>query len=79
MADRGRGWGLGVRDWVLGVNMAELDVVEARRVSAVVGGGGNLVLLNPTASVMEVFKLLGLDHVFNISQDRNTAMAVFTL
>ncbi len=41
------------------------------------GAGGNLVLLNPTPSVMEVLKLLGLDQVFQISASRSEALNVF--
>ena len=39
--------------------------------------GGNMVLLAPQPSVLEVFKLLGLDQVFNITQDRTQAIATF--
>ena len=39
--------------------------------------GGNMVLLQPQPSVLEVFKLLGLDQVFNIAEDRAQAMATF--
>jgi len=38
---------------------------------------GNIVLMNPTANVREVFDLLGLTQIFQVVDDRATAMAAF--
>ena len=38
---------------------------------------GNIVLMNPTPNVREVFDLLGLTQIFHIVQDAKTALAVF--
>lgn len=37
---------------------------------------GNIVLVNPTANVREVFDLLGLTLVFQVVEDRAAALAV---
>jgi anti-sigma B factor antagonist len=39
--------------------------------------GGNIVLLNPTSNVREVFDLLGLSQIFNVVDDPKAAMAAF--
>ncbi|MGD0092982.1 MAG: STAS domain-containing protein [Planctomycetota bacterium] len=36
---------------------------------------GNIVLMNPTANVREVFELLGLTQFFQVVEDRATALA----
>jgi len=38
---------------------------------------GNIVLMNPTNNVREVFDLLGLTQIFQVVEDQNTAMAAF--
>lgn len=38
---------------------------------------GNIVLMNPTPNVREVFDLLGLTHIFQVVDDRPAALAVF--
>jgi anti-sigma B factor antagonist len=38
---------------------------------------GNIVLMNPTPNVREVFDLLGLTQIFQVVDDRNTALAAF--
>jgi len=38
---------------------------------------GNIVLMNPTANVREVFDLLGLTQIFSIVYDLKTAVSVF--
>jgi anti-sigma B factor antagonist len=38
---------------------------------------GNIVLMNPTANVREVFDLLGLTQIFQVVDDRGAALAVF--
>jgi len=38
---------------------------------------GNIVLMNPTNNVREVFDLLGLTQIFQVVEDQNTALAAF--
>jgi len=38
---------------------------------------GNIVLMNPTANVREVFDLRGLTQIFQVVDDRPAALAVF--
>jgi anti-sigma B factor antagonist len=38
---------------------------------------GNIVLMNPTANVREVFDLLGLTQIFQVVDDKPAALAVF--
>ena len=38
---------------------------------------GNIVLLNPTPNVREVFDLLGLTQIFKVVGDKATALAAF--
>jgi anti-sigma B factor antagonist len=38
---------------------------------------GNIVLMNPTPNVREVFELLGLTQIFQVVNDKATALAVF--
>ena len=38
---------------------------------------GNIVLMNPTPNVREVFDLLGLTQIFQVVDDRTAALAVF--
>ena len=38
--------------------------------------GGNIVLLNPTPNVCEVFELLGLTQIFHVVYDQKAALAV---
>ncbi|MCX7804697.1 MAG: STAS domain-containing protein [Planctomycetota bacterium] len=40
--------------------------------------GGNIILLNPTSNVREVFDLLGLSQIFNVVDDPKAAIAAFT-
>ncbi len=40
-------------------------------------GGGNIVLVNPTENVREVFDLLGLSQIFMIEPDIDAALAKF--
>lgn len=39
--------------------------------------GGNMILLNPTKNVRDVFELLGLTTIFQIMKDGQSALAVF--
>jgi anti-sigma B factor antagonist len=38
---------------------------------------GNIVLMNPTPNVREVFELLGLTQIFMVVDDRESALAAF--
>jgi len=38
---------------------------------------GNIILMNPTSNVREVFDLLGLTQIFQVVEDQNTALAAF--
>lgn len=38
---------------------------------------GNIVLMNPTSNVREVFDLLGLSQIFNVVDDQTAALAAF--
>jgi len=39
--------------------------------------GGQIVLLNPTKGVLDVFDLLGLTQIFSVVKDRQEAVAAF--
>lgn len=39
--------------------------------------GGNIILVNPTPSVREVFELLGLTQIFEIMEDIDAALKAF--
>jgi len=38
---------------------------------------GNIILMNPTSNVREVFDLLGLTQIFQVVEDQSTALAAF--
>jgi len=66
------------------VDMAKVDYIS----SAGAGGfiwahtesqenGGDVIVLNPTKGVMQVFELLGLIHIFRVARTREEALAAF--
>ncbi len=66
------------------VDLARVDYISSAGAGVLIGArsesqenGGDIVLLNPTESVKEVFDLLGLTQIFKVVTDRAAAMAAF--
>lgn len=66
------------------VELSAVDYISSAGAGVFIGAlseardnGGNIVLMNPTASVREVFDLLGLSQIFTIVSDINKARAEF--
>jgi len=66
------------------VDLSQVEYISSAGAGVFIGAlseaqenGGNIVLLNPSANVMEVFDLLGLSQIFNVARDKNTALTIF--
>jgi len=66
------------------VDLGRVDYISSAGAGVLIGArsesqenGGDIVLLNPTESVKEVFDLLGLTQIFKIVGDQAAAMATF--
>lgn len=66
------------------VDLAKVDYISSAGAGVLIGArsesqenGGDIVLLNPTESVREVFDLLGLTQIFKVVADKAAAMAAF--
>ncbi len=66
------------------VDLARVDYISSAGAGVLIGArsesqenGGDIVLLNPTESVREVFDLLGLTQIFKIVGDQAAALATF--
>ena len=66
------------------VDLANVDYISSAGAGVFIGAlseahehKGNIVLMNPTANVREVFDLLGLTQIFQVVDDRPAALAVF--
>lgn len=66
------------------VDLGGVDYISSAGAGVLIGArsesqenGGDVVLLNATESVKEVFDLLGLTQIFKLMNDRNAALAAF--
>ena len=66
------------------VDLAHVEYVSSAGAGVFIGKmteaqehNGNIVLMNPTANVREVFDLLGLTQIFQVVDDCPAALAVF--
>ena len=66
------------------VDLSGVDYISSAGAGVFIGAlsesqenGGNIVLMNPTPNVREVFDLLGLSQIFNIVDDLEKAKSVF--
>jgi len=66
------------------VDLESVDYISSAGAGVFIGGlanarenGGNIILLNPTAGVREVFDLLGLSAIFTIANDQSAALSAF--
>ncbi len=66
------------------VDLAKVDYISSAGAGVFIGArsesqenGGDVVLLNPTEGVKEVFELLGLTQIFKIAEDEAAAIAAF--
>ena len=66
------------------VDLARVEYISSAGAGVFIGAlseahehKGNIVLMNPTANVREVFDLLGLTQIFQVVDDRPAALAVF--
>jgi len=66
------------------VDLGRVDYISSAGAGVLIGArsesqenGGDIVLLNPTENVKEVFDLLGLTQIFKVVGDKATALAAF--
>lgn len=66
------------------VDLAQVEYISSAGAGVFIGTlseaqehNGNIVLMNPTANVREVFDLLGLTQIFQVVDDQPAALAVF--
>lgn len=66
------------------VELGGVDYISSAGAGVLIGArsesqenGGDVVLLNPTESVKEVFDLLGLTQIFKLVPDQASALAAF--
>ena len=66
------------------VDLARVDYISSAGAGVFIGArsesqenGGDVVLLNPTEGVREVFELLGLTQIFKLAIDETAAVAAF--
>jgi anti-sigma B factor antagonist len=66
------------------VDLASVEYISSAGAGVFIGAlseahehKGNIVLMNPTANVREVFDLLGLTQIFQVVDDKPAALAVF--
>lgn len=66
------------------VDLSQVDYISSAGAGVFIGklsesqeNGGNIVLLNPTNNVRDVFDLLGLTQIFNVADSREAALAAF--
>ena len=66
------------------VDLAKVDYISSAGAGVFIGArsegqenGGDVVLLNPTEGVKEVFELLGLTQIFKLADDEAAAVAAF--
>lgn len=67
------------------VDLSQVDYMASHGVGLLIGmlgvvqkNNGNIVLLSPKPAVREVLELLGLNHLFTISKDRDSAVNTLT-
>jgi len=63
------------------VDLAQVDYMFSHGVGLLIGmlgvvqkNGGDIVLLNPKPAVREMLELLGLNHLFTITKDKDSAL-----
>lgn len=66
------------------VDLEKVDYISSAGAGVFIGNigkaqdqGGNIVLLNPSANVKEVFELLGLTQIFTLVDSQENALAQF--
>jgi anti-anti-sigma factor len=66
------------------VDLGRVDYISSAGAGVLIGArsesqenGGDIVLLNPTENVKEVFDLLGLTQIFKVVADKATALSAF--
>ena len=66
------------------VDLSEVEYISSAGAGVFIGAlseahehKGNIVLMNPTPNVREVFDLLGLTQIFQVVDDKATALGVF--
>lgn len=66
------------------VDLAKVEYISSAGCGVFIGAisdakenDGNIVLLNPTDNVMEVFELLGLNQIFKFTSSLDEAKAIF--
>ena len=66
------------------VDLAKVDYISSAGAGVFIGNigkaqdqGGNIILLQPSPNVTEVFELLGLTQIFTLVDDQATAVAQF--
>ena len=66
------------------VDLARVEYISSAGAGVFIGAlseaqehGGNIVLMNPTQNVREVFDLLGLTQIFQVVDDEPAALAAF--
>ena len=66
------------------VDLAKVEYISSAGAGVFIGAlseaqehGGNIVLMNPTTNVREVFDLLGLTQIFQVVDDQKSALSAF--
>ena len=66
------------------VDMAKVDYISSAGAGVFIWAhtesqenGGDVIVLNPTKGVKQVFELLGLIHIFRVARTRDEALAAF--
>jgi len=66
------------------VNLPNLDYISSAGAGVFIGNitpaqekGGNIILVNPSSNVREVFDLLGLSQIFPMAESVDAALGIF--
>ncbi len=74
----------GQKKYKIIVDLSKVEYISSAGAGVFIGAlseaqehGGNIVLMNPTTNVREVFDLLGLTQIFAVVDDRKAAISQF--
>lgn len=74
----------GKNQYKIVVDLSKVEYISSAGAGVFIGAlseaqehNGNIVLMNPTNNVREVFDLLGLTQIFQVVDDQKTALASF--
>jgi anti-sigma B factor antagonist len=74
----------GKKQYRIVVDLSKVEYISSAGAGVFIGAlseaqehDGNIILMNPTNNVREVFDLLGLTQIFQVVDDQNTALAAF--